>query len=70
MEESEKLGLTGILLLAIGGFLLLQVFYGIARGSFGAYSVMNFVGILSFLTLGLGLYLIVQSGKSQTNRNR
>ena len=68
MECSEKVGLTGILLLAVGGFFLIQVFYGIVRGSFGEYSLMNFIGFLSFLTLGFGLYLIVQSGKPETKQ--
>jgi len=65
---SEKLGLTGVLLLAIGGFLIIQVFYGIVRNSFGAYSFMNFIGFLGFLTIGLGLYFIVQSGKPETKQ--
>jgi len=50
MDYSEKVGLTGILLLAVGGFFLIQVFSGIVRGSFGEYSLMNFIGFLSFLT--------------------
>jgi len=63
---SDKLGLMGILLFAVGGFVITQVFYGIMRNSFGEYSFMNFFGVLGFLTIGLGIYFIVQSGKADT----
>ena len=65
---SDKLGLTGILLFVVGGFVITQVFYGIVRNSFGEYSFMNFFGILGFLTIGVGLYFIVQSGKTDTKQ--
>jgi hypothetical protein len=63
---SDKLGLIGILFFVVGGFVLTQVFYGIVRNSFGEYSFMNFFGVLGFLAIGVGIYFIVQSGKTET----
>jgi len=64
--KSLKLGLTGALLLALGGFFLLMVLNGIVRNSLD--SSFPIMGFLSFLVIGLGLYCIVQTGMAETRQ--
>jgi hypothetical protein len=64
--RSLKLGFTGALFLALGGFFLLLVLNEIARNSLD--SSFPIMGFFSFLVIGLGLYCIVQTGIPETKQ--
>lgn len=61
------IGLLGAVVLAIGGAFLFEGLYTISEG----YYEINggeppFMGFTGFLFIGIGLWLIVLSGKSET----
>jgi hypothetical protein len=66
-------GLGGAFLLAVGGTILFAMLYVLnvpdyriqTSASISAYIIFSFFG---FFILGLGLWLIAQSGKSETKQ--
>lgn len=64
---NSAVGLLGAFILAIGGAFLFEGLYAISEG----YYEINggeppFLGFIGFLFSGIGLWLIVLSGKSET----
>jgi lipopolysaccharide export LptBFGC system permease protein LptF len=60
------IGLFGSFVMAIGGAILFYFLYELTTTYFQMFtspdSLVAFLGFMSFLFLGLGLFLIVQSG--------
>jgi hypothetical protein len=65
--KSELLGLLGAFVLAIGGVFMFLYLYYLQTSYFenvqSPYSLIVFLGFISFLFAGMGLWLIVLSGK-------
>lgn len=66
-------GLRGAILLAVGGTILFGLLYTVLYST--SHNVAEFpvqiflvVSFLAFVSLGLGLSLIVQSGKTETRQ--
>lgn len=71
---NSLMGLLGAFLLAIGGAIgfeaLDTLFFEQATGFFGPSShASDFLGFIAFLSIGVGLWLIVLSGKPETKQN-
>jgi hypothetical protein len=56
------IGVVGVFVFAIGGAIL------VAALAPSSYNGVSLVGFLSFLLLGLGLWIIVLSGKPDSNK--
>ncbi len=64
----SEMGILGALVMAIGGAILFYFLYESTTAYFqnifpNADALVAFLGFMSFLFLGLGLLLIIQSGK-------
>jgi hypothetical protein len=71
---NSRLGVVGVFLLAFGGAILFEaLFYLLHSGEYGASSIgvapYDILGFIGFLFVGLGLLLIVQSGKPEMKEN-
>ena len=62
--------IVGIFLFSLGGFILFDGLWYLFRSD--AYYYQNWIlagGFFGFMFIGLGLWLIVQSGKTETKQN-
>ena len=62
--------------LAIGGTILLGLLYNLVSNAYGnnvreilPFGIVALFGFLGFFVSGLGLWLIVEAGKSETKKN-
>jgi len=62
----------GAFVLAIGGGLLFEALYDLLQVYSGRYGSPSFgsdaISFIGFLFIGIGLWLVVQSGKSETKQ--
>ena len=66
-----EFGLVGAFFLAIGGALLFKGLGSLSQDYAEGYGLSNFsvfFGFISFLFIGIGLWLIVQSGRIDTKQ--
>ena len=70
---NPAVGILGAWVLAIGGALLFEGLGSLsqdyAETNYGLSSFTIFFGFTSFLFIGIGLWLIVQSGRIETKQN-
>jgi hypothetical protein len=71
---NSGLGALGAFVLAFGGAILFEALYNLLNsGEYGASSIgvpgYDILGFIGFLFIGLGLLLIVQSGKPEMKEN-
>jgi hypothetical protein len=73
----SEVGLLGAFVLAIGGGILFEALFDLLQVNSGRYGSPSMgspsfgsdaMGFTGFLFLGIGLWLIVQSGKSETKQ--
>ena len=66
-----ELGVVGAFVFAFGGAILFEGLYQLFNiNNYGASEFgLAFIGFMGFLFVGLGLWLIVQSGKPEMNQN-
>ena len=75
---NSGVGALGAFVLAIGGAISFEALYNLLEVYNGRYSTSSigspsfgtdFIGFIGFLFVGLGLWLIVLSGKPETKEN-
>ena len=69
MEVGEnmksELGLLGVVVFALGGAVLFEGLHELLNPSGGTPDISSVIGFIGFLFAGIGLFLIVQSGKPE-----